>query len=262
MKAEYYASNKEVLYSQFFLFKNKEIFRKIKNTFSQGRTFCYLDVKGEEIIQRLKATLFPPRILLHYKQHEYDHVSKQLHKMGYNISPPLIIMIGDQKNVTKKTLNIINSFQSKEEKIKEELNHSSQKELIRAFQKLQDDSGIIPVPGWIIRGLDGKTTTIIIKNEIQSIIAGMSTQLITFKKKVFTLGFGLCVSECYRGKKIGLLLNAIALNNSIGSSHYAIEIVSEKNFSSIEINKKCGLKKLDNHFFIFAEKYANQLNIF
>ena len=239
------------------LYTHRGALASLPGSFSQGRTFGLMECGTADAISRLEHAGLPARILLHVKRLDADAVSSCLATNGYRCDPAYDLLLGAAVHVRSRTRALTIRSLPNAWRV-ELLTPSSDPALIRELQRLEVRCGLTPVPGWVLRGTDGLTRTLVLLDGERQVQGGMSTLRIVHGDESLAMGFGLCIAEACAGRGLAQWLNAAALTQAIdGGASRAMEIVAPAGDASRRVNEACGLELSSVECFLFAERISS-----
>lgn len=241
---------------QTWLHLNRVRIAEIPDAFSQGRTLGLMMAGATNIAGRMEQAGRPARTLVHSPKSEVHQITRKLESFGLSVDLPLDLLAGSRFEVLGQTKKLILHGACQPRLRFETLDTQSPPAWVKSLQKIQEDTGVTPIPGWILRGSDGVTKTTVAFDDEDAIAGGVSVQRICFGGTIAAMGLGLCIARRYEGKGHGRRLNASALMGALAEPGVgmALEIVSAGPSGSRNINERCGLLPVRNWCFLFGER--------
>lgn len=230
--------------------------RTIPDAFEQGRTFGLLHVRPSELAERVRASGFPARLLLHARRRCSEELIPRLAALGYRVAPPLTLMTGAAAPVLAACLRIFRDGRLEDGLRFVPIGSHSPAALVRALQELQAASGVTALPGWYLRGLELPVSTVAVVEPHGACIGVGSIQCIGRAGGALSaMGLGICLSQKHRGSGLGTLLNSHLLTAGLTrfESERVHEIVEDPAGGSRRMNERCGLVADPEWHYLFGE---------
>jgi hypothetical protein len=251
MEAETFGS-KALRTVQAQLFARRHRLRDVALCFSQGRTVGLMAVDAATFEARLSEVGFAPRLLVHCRRAELEKLGTGLRRHGYDVAPELDLMAGARATVLARTWAVLAGTPARF--VHMVLNASSAPESIKAVQTCQQDAGLTPLPGWILRGLDGASRSTVLVDHAGNIVGSHTTQVITLRAHQAVMGLALCVDPAEAGKGCGVRLAAHGFYHGLlAGGEDALAIVEPDGHRSRQVHQLCGLTDDPQYCFLFAE---------
>lgn len=238
---------------QLDLYSRRATLSKLAGAFSQGRTVGFMHIYRSDMQPRVDAAGRPARVLLHVARANAEAVARSMTLLGYVVEPPFDLVVGSMEDVERTVAELCSSAPAGPFDVVY-LGQDAPGESVSALQSLQHSTGITPIPGWVLRGSDGKTRTSVIVDRQGGIHGGLCMQQIQYRGVAASMGFGLCIAAALEGRGWARYLNARAICKAAGSGvAWFMEIVAPQSVASQRVNQACGLRVIDAECFLFAE---------
>ncbi|MEZ4302442.1 MAG: hypothetical protein R3B70_46370 [Polyangiaceae bacterium] len=234
--------------------------RSQPHTFEQGRTFGLLRVSAADLAERIASSRSPSRLLVHADRRSSGEIASRLTELGYRVSTPLALMIGTARSVLQacRRKGAPKDLHDRVGLVR--IGPRSPPELVRGIQLLQDASGITPLPGWYMRGVELPVVTLAIVDSRGAPIGAGSIQTIGSggEGELTAMGLAICVSAPHRGIGLGTWLNRQLLITAVVElgAGFLQEIIDDPASGSRRMNQRCGLVEDVRSHYLFAEHLA------
>lgn len=239
---------------QHALYAQRALLSALPGTFCQGRTFGLMNANRHDALERLEQADWPARVLLHLPRTDSEMLCPLLAELGYACDPPYDLLVGAAEEVRCRTQSLAASPLPPGWRT-ERLHAATPSRHVRALQMLQQDAGLTPVPGWVLRGLDGHTRTTLLMDSTDGVRGAVSLQRLVFGGEPASMGFGLCIAPEQAGRGLAQLLNARAMTQAIkAGARWTMEIVAPTSSASRRVNEACGLARHRTDCFVFAQR--------
>ena len=237
------------------IYSSRMHFRSLPDTFEQGRSVGFLNVTSANLERRIIAARTPSRILVQIQQAESNSISSLLEVFGYLVSHPLSVMAGFATAVLPSCVRNIQTQGLAEGWKFIRIDHCSSRELVRNTQNLQRASGITPLPGWHLRGLELPVLSLALVNNHGVPVGAGSIQDLETEGPRSAMGLGICIAHAWQRRGLGVLLNSRLLAAGLQEFGWnrVVEIVDEPAGGSLRMNERCGLKLDQKACFLFGE---------
>lgn len=244
--------------TQLALHTDRMWLRRLPDTFEQGRTFGFLNVDPSTLATRIVSARLPRRILVHTQADRSNEISRLLQEFGYTPLAPLTLMTGATPDVLPCCLRNIDAIGLQKGMSLVHIDGRSSRGLVRELQALQSTSGVTPLPGWFMRGVELSVLTLAILDSHGTPIGTGSIESIggIGRHASAAMGLAICVSSSHRGRGFGTLLNSRLLATGLPkfNAEFIQEIVDDVAGSSQRMNERCGLRADKNSHYLFAER--------
>lgn len=247
------AGPENIRLAQLTCFLNRDRLEGMPGIFSQGRTVGFLQVRIHQMANRLRAAGFPSRILVHCASAQKIAMSGRLASIGYDCKEALDLLVGHRNHISGRIEKLLVPPEAACCEL-QRLHEDSPPRTIAELQALQQAQGIVPIPGWILRGLDGVTSTTILVDYGGAVRGGICMQSIFVGDEPSSMGFAFCIDGALVGTGLGTWLNARATHDALGRGATTVmEITAKEGSASRRVNEKCGLTDDPRSCVIFAE---------
>lgn len=242
------------------LHAHRALLLALPGAFCQGRTFGLMNASRHEALQRLERADWPARVLLHLSRTDSEMLYMPLAELGYTCDPPYDLLVGAAREVRRCTRALAASPLPPGWRT-ERLHADTPARHVRALQMLQQDAGLTPVPGWVLRGLDRRTRTTLLMDSADGVRGAVSLQRLVFGSEPASMGFALCIAPEQAGRGLAQRLNARAMAQAIEEgARWTMEIVAPTGSASRRVNQACGLARHPTDCFVFAERQQSTCN--
>lgn len=236
------------------LHAHRALLSALPGTFCQGRTFGFMNANRHDALERLEQADWPARVLLHLPRTDSEMICPPLAELGYACDSPYDLLVGTAENVRCRTQALASSPLPPGWRTKP-LHADTPARHVRALQMLQQDAGLTPVPGWVLRGLDGRTCTTLLMDSTDAVRGAVSLQSLVFGSEPASMGFGLCIAPEQVGRGLAQRLNARAMAQAVeAGARWTMEIVAPTGSASRRVNEACGLARHPTDCFVFAQR--------
>lgn len=239
------------------LYSRRAELSALVGVFSQGRTVGFMEVHPPEVLSRIGAAGRPARVLLHVARADAEAVAGSMALLGYYVEPPFDLLIGSVDDIAREVAELCAKVPAGPFDVAW-LGRDTPGDLVSALQLLQHANGITPIPGWVLRGNDGRTRTSVIVDVQGGIHGGVSMQQVQYRGMTAAMGFGLCISGASEGRGWARYLNARVIRKAAASgAAWFMEIVAPRSVASQRVNLACGLRTNEGECFLFAEALSS-----
>lgn len=137
----------------------------LRGAFSQGRTFGLIEVGTTDTLERIEPAGWPARILLLVLRADSEELASTLSRRDYVCDPPYDLLVDHAIEVHRRARALAASPFPLGWRT-EVLDTISRPAHVQALQALQHQVGLTPIPGWILRGIDGCTQTTVVASSV------------------------------------------------------------------------------------------------